>query len=228
MPKLAAFFCSVVIVGLAGCSNTLRTYTDTLSLAFNPGDGASLTKEQLAKRTADALYATVGNLPRAQLSLAYTEQGQQKWISADKAFLVLDNGRLVKTTGFDNDLLFISGSEQDPLKQAMTKIQPGQQWQALSDWEARQESGYKLSYEVIEIAVDSIELLDHQFETKLVTEQVIFANGDTAINLFWFDLTSGSLLKSQQQIAPFWPQIELIHISNAARLLGIAKPRSSK
>lgn len=228
MPKLAAIFFSVAFLSLTGCSNTIRTYTDTLNLAFNPGEGASLTREQLASRTADALYATVGNLPRAQLALAYIEHGQHKWISSDNAMLVLENGRLVKTTGFANDLLFISDSEQDPLKLPMTKIQPGQQWQAVSDWEARQETGYKLNYEIVEIAVENIELLEQQFQTKLVTEQVTFSNGDTAINLFWFDLTSGRLLKSQQQIAPFWPQVELIHISNAARLLGIVKPRSSK
>ncbi|WP_264346306.1 YjbF family lipoprotein [Rheinheimera sp. MM224] len=228
MSKLAAIFCSIALISLTACSNTVRTYTDTLKLAFNPGEGASLTKEQLASRAADALYATVGNLPRAQLALAYIEHGQQKWISADDAFLVLENGRLVKTTGFENDLMFITGSEQDPLKQPMTKIQPGQQWQALSDWKARQETGYQLNYEIIEIAVEKIELLDQQFETKLVTEQVTFANGDTAINLFWFDLTSGRLLKSQQQIAPFWPQVELVHISSAARLLGIVKAGSSK
>lgn len=228
MPKYAAIFYSIAFLSLAGCSNTVRTYTDTLNLAFNPGEGATLTKEQLADRKADALYATVGTLPRAQLALAYIEHGQYKWISADNAFLVLEHGRLVKTTGFDNDLLFVTGTDKDPLKQPMTKIQPGQQWQGATDWAARQEAGYKISYEITDIRVDKIELLERQFDTKLVTELVTFSNGETATNLFWFDLSSGLLLKSQQQIAPFWPQVELIHISSAARLMGIVKSGSRK
>lgn len=228
MPKLAAVFYSFACLSLVGCSNTVRTYVDTLNLAFNPGEGATLTEEQLANRKADALYATVGTLPRAQLALAYIEHGQHKWISADHAFLVLEHGRLVKTTGFDNDLLFIKGTEADPLKLQITEIRPGQQWQGTADWAARQETGYKVSYEITKITVDKLELLNKQFDTKVVTERVTFSNGETATNIFWFDLNSGRLLKSKQQIASFWPQVELVHISSAARLAGIIKPGSSK
>jgi hypothetical protein len=223
MPKLAAFFLYLTCINLTGCSNTVGSYIDAMKLALNPGEGATLTNEQLARRTKDALYVTVGELPRAQLTLDQKAHGQYKWRSADNAFFVVEEGRVVKTAGFSNDLIFMTGTEQDPLKQPMSKIQQGQGWQSHTDWFEKQETGYKVSYEIIETSIEKIQLVEQQFDTKKVTEQVSFANGSTATNIFWFDLTSGTLLKSQQQISPFWPALELIHISNAARLAGIAK-----
>lgn len=228
MPKLATTVCLIALAGLTGCSSTMRTYINTLQLAFNPGADVSLSAEQLASRQHDALYAKVGGLPRAVLGLAFVEHGQQKWQSADSAMLVLEQGRLVKTTGFANDLLYLAATADDPLKQAMTAIQPGQQWQSYSDWSSGDRSGYAQHYVITAIAVQPLELLQQQFATKHVTEQVSFANGDTALNEFWFELKSGRLLKSKQQLAPDWPVVELIHISTAARLAGIVAQGSGK
>ena len=182
MPKFATAVCLIALTGLTGCSSTMRTYINTLQLAFNPGADVSLSPAQLANRQHDALYATVGGLPRAVLGLAYVEQGQQKWQSADNAMLVLEQGRLVKTTGFANDLLYLAATADDPLKQPMTAIQPGQQWQSYSDWSLGDSSGYAQQYVITAIAVQPLELLQQQFATKYVTEKVSFDNGDTALN----------------------------------------------
>ncbi|MBY0418600.1 MAG: YjbF family lipoprotein, partial [Pararheinheimera sp.] len=56
--------------------------------------------------------------------------------------------------------------------------------------------------------------------------QVTFSHGQTAINQFWFDLNRGWLLKSRQTVAPSWPEVELVHISTAGRLLGVIKKGS--
>lgn len=228
MPKFVIGLCLFTALALAGCSSTVRTYTDTLKLAFNPGDGATVTAEQLASLGKDAVYATVGNLPRALLVLEFTEHGQSKWVSADNAMLVLEHGRLIKTAGFANDLLFSQANGQDPLSQPLTAIKPGQQWQLITDWAARFESGYPVQFNITAVTPASLEILDQPFATLQVSEQVTFYDGSTATNVFWFDSNSGELLKSQQQIAPFWPQVELIYISNAGRLLGIVANGSSK
>lgn len=228
MRKLVIIVALTALSGLTACSSTIRSYSQTLKLAFAPGDGASLTKAELATRNSDALYAKVGTLPNAVLALAYLENSQQKWISADNAMLILENGRLVKTTGFQNDLLFQRSISQDILIQNMTKIQVGQTWQSLTDWSQGYETGYITRYEIVDVGVAQLELLDHIFQTKLVTEEVTFSNGDKAINQFWFELSSGRLIKSRQTLAPFWPEIQLVHISSAGRLLGILNQGNKK
>lgn len=226
MHKLIVSLLCFFVLTLSACSSTSRTYIDTLKLAFDRGEGASLSNAELASRDRDVLYVTVGNLPRAVLVLAYSEFGQQKWLSADNAMLVLENGRLVKTTGFSNNLLYMSDKNQDPLKQAMVKIQPGQRWQSYTDWSEKMETGYLQQYEIIDTFIEKIEIQGQQFDTKQVIEQITFFNGDMAENKFWYDLTSGQLLKSQQQLAPFWQPVEIIHVSNAGRLAGVIKPGS--
>lgn len=226
MLRLIRLFVFFALVNLVGCSSTFRTYTQTLELAFDPGDGASLTKAELAARESDVLYAKVGALPNAVLVLAFIEHGQYKWVSADDAMLVLEKGRLVKTTGFENNLLYLSDTTPDPLQQQMPKIQAGQTWQSSTDWSGSSESGHLANYEILYTEVTSLDLLEHHFQTKLVTEHVTFSNGQTAINQFWFDLNSGWLLKSRQTIAPSWPEVELVHISTAGRLLGVIKKGS--
>jgi len=228
MLRTAVFFSLTAMLVLSGCSSTVRTYTDTLKLAFTQGEDAFLTRAELAERKADALYAKVGNKPTAVLGLAFLEHNQQKWISADEAMLVIEKGRVVKTTGFSNNLMFQSNRAQDPLKLVMVKINQGQQWTSHSDWSENNEIGYQSNYEIIQVEVTSLELLEHRFQTKLVTEQVTFANGTTAINLFWYDLSSGYLLKTKQTIAPFWPELELTFISSAGRLLGIRNAGNRK
>lgn len=228
MHKLILTTLCLALLMLSGCSSTTRTYLDTLMLALKPGDGVSLSDQELASRDNDVLYVTVGSLPRALLVLAYTEFGQQKWVSADNALLVLENGRLVKTSGFGNNLLFLSDREKDPLKQSMVNIQSGQSWQSYTDWSERNETGYLQRYEIIDTFIEKIQIQGHQFDTKQVIERVTFFNGETAENLFWFELTSGQLLKSRQQLAPFWPQVELVHLSTAGRLTGVIKARSEK
>lgn len=215
-------------VVITGCSNSVLNHIDTLKTVFLPGDGISLTKTELAERNSDALYARFADKPSAVLALAYIEHGQFKWISADGAMLVLENGRLVKTTGFSNNLVYLSDTSKDPLKQNMSQIKPDQHWVGRSDWSGGYESGYAIQYEIIDTKVTALELLDHQFQTKLVSERAIFPDGYTATNYYWYDLKSGYLLKSKQTLAPFWPELELVHISSAGRLLGISNKGNRK
>lgn len=228
MRKFAIIVALTALANLTACSSTFRSYSQTLKLAFAPGEGATLSKAELASRDGDALYAKVGTLPNAVLGLAYLENGQQKWISADDAMLILENGRLVKSTGFQNDLLFQKALSQDPLTQKMVSIQVGQNWKSLADWSQGFETGYVTQYEIVEVNVVQLELLEHSFQTKLVTEEVVFANGKQAVNQFWFELNSGLLIKSRQTLSPFWPEVELVHISTAGRLLGIRNQGNKK
>jgi hypothetical protein len=72
MYRLLRLFVCFALLSLVGCSSTFRTYTQTLELAFNPGEGAILTKAEVAARDSDVLYAKVGSLPNAILVLAFS------------------------------------------------------------------------------------------------------------------------------------------------------------
>ena len=60
-------------------------------------------------------YLQVGDSPRALVVLAFAEQGELKWASADKNMFVTHDGRLIKTLGLPTNLRRISAATPDPL-----------------------------------------------------------------------------------------------------------------
>lgn len=206
---------------LSQCSGTTKSYQNTLSYVLFPAPDHQLSRAELAKRPYDTLYAKVGDLPQAVLVLAYDEHGQQKWLSADRALLILQQGRLVKTTGFNLDLVFSARQGIDPLSKPLAQIQVGDHFERVLDWSAAQHTNQLQKLSIISIEAASLELLQQQFDAVLVQEQVTFADQSTAINQFWFERRSGRLLQSQQQAAAFAPVMKLTHISSALRLLPV-------
>ncbi len=66
----------------------------------------------------------------------------------------------------------------------------------------------------------------HSFNTTRLTEQVTYASPANYLRLdkqwqnnFWFDAKTGTLIKSEQQLAPFGEPIQMTYISRIARLV---------
>lgn len=212
----------VCLLLIAGCSSTIQTYKNTLRLAFSPGDGVQFTQEEVEKRPYSLLLVRPGNRPKAQVALAYVEHGQQKWLAEDDAMIILERGRVIRFTGFATDLVFSGNLGSDYLKRPLTELDVGQQWSSVTDW-SHGESSVKTTYTISAVDHETVELLSYSFKAKKISEKVVFANGETALNTFWFDEGSGRLLKSRQTFAPFLQTFEFEHISNANHVLTTAK-----
>lgn len=214
---LSAFF-------LISCSGTYNAYYNSLKFAFGGQPQAELTLQQVREADYDLLYVKSGERAQAVMVLAYLENGLHKWVSQDQAMLVLDKGRIVKTLGFDNDLLYLTNTVEDPLKRPV-RVQDGRKWLRLADWK-QDEYGYQLRSEFRNAGTEMLTFYDQSISSVLLIETVTyldkseFLRGDKQWrNYFWFDAKTGTLLKSRQQLAPFWHEIEITHISHIARLL---------
>ena len=212
----------LLVVGLlplfAGCSGSTQAYKEALQYAFFPAPDVQLTPEQLAQRPYDSLYAKVGNLPQAVLVLAAVENGLHKWRSADQAMLVLQKGRLVRSSGFLQNIHFSKVQGLDPISKALPHIAVGDSFERVVDGSAAEHSGELQMLTITAIRSDSLPLLGHTFSVSVVEERVQIANRSFT-NEFWFDNASGLLLKSVQQAASSFPPVELTHINVAYRLL---------
>ena len=211
-------FVGLMLVLLASCSSTMRGYKDTLEYAFFPGDGVDLTLEDIVSRPVPSLYVKVADRPRSLLVLQSSLAQQQKWLSYDRAIVVLEGGRLVKASGFDNDLIY--SRFQQPLSwQTMSGLAAGAQYQSLHDYQRAGTQGLIHRYQLLETKQQTLTLFQRPFSATVFYEQVTFADGSVAVNEFWFDNHSKTLLKSKQHPAQFWPVMEFVHISDAASLL---------
>lgn len=217
--------CTTVIcsLGLVGCSGTYHAYRDTLSYAFKPPADIELSAEQITASAADLLYFRYGEQRQVVLALAFMEHSQQKWISADNAVVVLQHGRIVRTAGLPHNLLFVTASTEDPLTRGVTSI-AGSRWQSLTDWQ-QDEYGYLVQSQFSQPQPETLVILEHSFNVLKVTETLSYKTrpqfwrfDQQWQNEYWFEQSSGQLLKSRQQYAPFQPLSEMVFISRAARL----------
>ena len=104
---------AVVTAFLVSCSSTHRLYMESLRLAFRSGPEKSLADIQQSK--IDLMQIELGDRNPAFLALAYLENDQHKWVSADHAVFVFHHDKLVQTSGFATDVLSTSHLDTNPL-----------------------------------------------------------------------------------------------------------------
>jgi hypothetical protein len=209
---------------LTGCAGTYRAYIDTLSYAFSPPAGARLTLEQVNAASSDLMYLTHGERPQVVLALAFIEQGQQKWISADQVVVVIEQGRIVRTAGLKNDLLYLTNRGADPLKRLPAELFRAD-WLRLADWR-QGEYGYQIRSEFKAAGQQDLQYFDKTIGTLVFEEYLDYPNqanfvgeATTWRNTYWFDRVSGLLLQSQQQLSPQAEPMRMTYISRINRLL---------
>lgn len=217
-------FCSVMLLVLTACAGTYRTYVEMIKLVVAEQPDVELTYEQVKQSKSDLLYVTNGERAQAAMALAFLEAGQHKWISADNAILVMEQGRIVRTLGLDNNLLHLTNLHSDPIRR-INEISPDHEWLRLADWD-NGEYGYRLRSRFEVIPEQQLAFFQQQLTTILVVEHLQYEDNANYLrfdgrwqNRFWFDSASGTLIKSEQTLAPFVQPITMTYISRIARLL---------
>lgn len=220
MPIARLLVCVSALMLLTACAGTYRTYADMFRVALTPKKDHVLTFGDLAAASNDYLYVRYRGLPQAVLGLTYIENEQFKWVSADNAMLITDQGRIVKTIALENDLLFVSNLANDPLKRA---IIPDAAWIRATDWQSG-EFGLAMQSRFSVSGNEQLQFFNHPIMVTRVVEQVALLNkppfwrfDDAWQNIYWINATNGQVLKSEQQLAPGLPRFELVFISEVMR-----------
>lgn len=218
------FILLLSVILLTGCAGTYRAYIDTLSYAFSPPSGAQLTFEQVNAASSDLLYLTHGERPQVVMALAFIEQGQQKWISADQVVVVIEQGRVVRTAGLKNDLLYLTNRGADPLKRLPTELFRAD-WLRLADWR-QGEYGYQIRSEFKAAGQQDLAFFGKTITTLVFEEYLNYPNQPNFVgaktswrNTYWFDSASGVLLQSRQQLSPQAEPMLMTYISRINRSL---------
>ncbi|MDP4536920.1 YjbF family lipoprotein [Alkalimonas collagenimarina] len=217
------FFRLIAVSGLASmvlaCGGTPRVYYNDLKTAFSTTPDVELTLDQVQSSSYDLLYVRVNDGPRVALTLAFLEHGQHKWVSADSAVLVLEQGRLVRSANFTTELNFVSNTHSDPLKQGPDQLAQAASWLRLVDW-GMGASGYAMESGFREVKMETLQLFEQAIPTRVFVETVHLPDIDKSFqNYFWFDAQSGLLVKSEQQLTHQGPTLEFTYISPLARQL---------
>lgn len=206
---------------LAGCSNTNRAYLDTLKLAFNQKD-ITASPEKIRNNKADLMAVKHGERYQVIMALPFVEGDTETWVSADKALFVMQHDVIIQTHGLDNDLVFQSNLNGNPLANADAAETS---WNYITDVEGY---GYGLDVKTRwrRAGDEIIHILSADFNTTVIEQQVLYTGAKPFyetdlewVNRYWVDKQSGELLKSEQKISPANEWIRMEFLSRAQRLI---------
>lgn len=210
------FFIPLGLLLLSGCSTTSSDTYATLRYALFGGYDVQVTTEKVRKLPYASAYLRVGDNPQALVVLAFADpDGSLSWVSSDNKLFVTKLGRLYKTVGLGNDLYLVSSSWPDPLQKMADShddvLNPdAMRWQYNAEWESDYVSGYKMQAKFISAVPEKLLILDKSHDVMLIDELVSFGQGQNSWhNFYWFERSTGRILKSQQQLGPDLPVIEM-------------------
>ncbi|MGE6133679.1 YjbF family lipoprotein [Aeromonas salmonicida] len=209
-------FMSLGLLLLSGCSATSSDTYATFHYALFGGDDVQVTTEKVRELPYASAYLRVGDNPQALVVLAFADpDGSLSWVSSDNKLFVTKAGRLYKTVGLGNDLYLVSSSWPDPLQKMADSpddvLNPdAMRWQYNAEWERNYVSGYKMQAKFISSVPEKLLILDKSHDVMLIDELVSFGQGQNSWhNFYWFERSTGRILKSQQQLGPDLPVIEM-------------------
>jgi hypothetical protein len=201
---------------LSGCSATSSDTYATLRYAFLGVDDVEVTTEKVRDLPYASAYLRVGDNPQALVVLAFADpDGSLSWVSSDNKIFVTKSGRLHKTVGLENDLYLVASSWPDPLQKMVNApddvFNPDtMRWQYNAEWEKDYVSGYKMQAKFISAVQEKLLILDKSHDVMLIDELVSVGQGQNSWhNYYWFEPSTGRILKSQQQLGPDLPVIEI-------------------
>ncbi len=209
-------FIPLVLLLLSGCSATSTDTYATLRYAFLGVDDVGVTTEKVRELPYASAYLRVGDNPQALVVLAFADpDGSLSWVSSDNKLFVTKAGRLYKTVGLENDLYLVASSWPDPL-QKMVNVPDksfnlnAMSWRYAAEWENDYVSGYNMQAKFISAVPEKLLILDKTHDVILIDELVSFGQGQNSWhNYYWFERSTGRILKSQQQLGPSLPVIEM-------------------
>jgi hypothetical protein len=224
--KIFIFFVALIIT--SGCGGTYHAYYQSLKLGFTSEVDPAISLEYVQNSATDLMQIKRGDRAKAIMALAYIEAGQHKWISRDHTMLILEQGRIVRTLGFSKNLVHLSERVSDPLKYLKNdalKATLKYKWIRYADWD-NDEYGYQISSNFSDGGEQTLSIFSQNINTRLIIEDLNYRvptnfirTSDSWKNYFWFETTSGKLIKSVQLLSPLDEKFEMVYLSRITRLL---------
>lgn len=166
----------------------------------------NIPKELIYELPYASMIVKIGKGPQGLMILESKKNKNELWISADKVFIGLKNGRITSTEGLDNNLtnLTISKTISD-----LSKVENSKVYKHYYSYDKP-----RLLYLEVEATYKShgyrdVSLFDRKASLNLVEEHLRNKYlGWKATNRFWHD-SDGFVWKSEQIISPKLPVIQI-------------------
>ncbi|MEG2225628.1 MAG: YjbF family lipoprotein [Citrobacter sp.] len=183
---------------LQACSATTKGLGHSLWDSLFGTPGVQITDDDIHNMPYASQYMQLNGGPRLFVVLAYAENGQQKWVTQDRATLVTQHGRIVKTRLAGDNLLEVNNLAADPL------IRPGQivdgaTWTRTMSWTEHQQVRYATARSVFKWdGADTLRVGSDKTPVRILAEEVTTERARWH-NRYWVD-GEGQIRQSEQYL----------------------------
>ncbi len=162
----------------------------------------------------DIPYATISANFKSQdpsiLVLGYIDLGNMlQWVSSNDVSIITQNGRIVKTVGFEEDLVDTSFVGEDPLAKDAHLIAKPLAYERIVRFGGDDPWQGNLQCEVVSEGPERITIIELDFETIRLTERCKGVKWWIVKNTFWVDAYDGMVWKSYQTLFVEEPRMEI-------------------
>ncbi|UTZ20561.1 YjbF family lipoprotein [Vibrio campbellii] len=192
-----------------GCTQKFNDVSATVQEAYGNYIDVELTPEEIEAVPYASAYLKIGSQKQVFVVLAFAElnpltgQTQLKWVSADKAMVVTENGHIVKTIGLQTtNLAGIYGDV--PAYSA-----PSVQYSLSYDWADKYRYGFPAKVQRSRRGKETVITPISSTTTDVYTEVVTFTSLEKTVeNQYWVN-GKGEVVKTRQHLGPNMVPIEL-------------------
>ncbi|WP_045419991.1 YjbF family lipoprotein [Vibrio campbellii] len=198
-----------LLSSIFGCTQKFNDVSATVQEAYGNYIDVELTPEEIEAVPYASAYLKIGDQKQVFVVLAFAEQNpltgntQLKWVSADKAMVVTENGHIVKTIGLQTtNLAGIYGDV--PAYSA-----PSVQYSLSYDWADKYRYGFPAKVERSRRGKETVVTPISSTVTDVYTEVVTFTSLEKSVeNQYWVN-GKGEVVKTRQHLGPNMVPVEL-------------------
>jgi len=192
-----------------GCTQKFNDVSATVQEAYGNYIDVELTPEEIEAVPYASAYLKIGSQKQVFVVLAFAEPNpltgntQLKWVSADKAMVVTENGHIVKTIGLQTtNLAGIYGNV--PAYSA-----PSVQYSLSYDWADKYRYGFPAKVQRSRQGKETVITPISSTSTDVYTEVVTFTSLEKSVeNQYWVN-GKGEVVKTRQHLGPNMVPVEL-------------------
>ena len=196
---------------LFGCTQKFNDVSATVQEAYSNYIDVEMTTEEINAVPYASAYLKLGNQKQVFVVLAFAERNplsgkkQLKWVSADKAMLVTENGHIVKTIGLQSgDLAGVYGDVPD-FSLDSTSVN-----YALSyDWATQYRYGFPANVTRSYLGQETLTTPISSTITNVYREVVVFISLSRAVENYYWVNEQGQVVKTLQHLGPNMIPVEL-------------------
>ncbi|MBD9503592.1 YjbF family lipoprotein [Pseudomonas sp. PDM23] len=202
MTALRLIMLAASAASVSACNPLMQGSLDTLGASLHRPAGLEVTQAQVDSLPYYQIQVTT-EFGSAVMALVRVQGKLQYWRANSNQLLLLEDGVIVRTLGFPNDLLGTRLAAGSPFPRELQRVADGQPSHRWIDLASSMQFDIPLSGAFHPAGIETVRILERDY-TLLRIDEVLKSPiaGMSSTNHYWVDPQDGFVMQSRQQVTP--------------------------